>query len=340
MICHTLIRLSIYHSARACYNEAMQVFTATPFFTPASPGLRFLPEGPRALQNYPTPDPLLGWVAIQQSFQTLTGSVNLLNLRTLDNQTHPLPGRAGFFVETDQPGVIVVGLERALVLYDLQARRLLGAPFPVTTDERVVINDGYSVPGGLLFGTKHTSFQERIACMYFFEAATRKLHTLHDAQICANGKFLYPGGLVDIDSPNKTLDHYPFDPVNFRLGPRRIIADFRDTPLFPDGLRPSPDGESVIVAFYNPEPAPEGLAREYRLRDGAVLAEWRLPGSPRVTCPEVLSLNGRTQVLFTTAVEGMEPPVPLAGSLFLADTAWDRPTPPPPLFPATALGEH
>lgn len=315
----------------------MQLFEATPFYTPESAALRFLPECPRALRNWPAADPLLGWVAIQESFETLTGSVNVLNLRTRVNDVHPLPGRAGFFAETDRPGVLVVGLERDLVLYDLNQRRLIGQPFAVTSDPRVVINDGVAVEGGLLFGTKHTAFKERIACMYFFDAAACRLHTLHGAQICANGKYLYSGGLVDIDSPNKTLDHYAFDASKPALGERRVIADFRDTPLFPDGLRPSPDGESVIVAFYNPEPAPEGLARQYRIRDGALLAEWRLPGSPRVTCPEVLELDGRVQVLFTTAVEGMDPPVPLAGAMYIADSPFDRVPAPPPLFPSAAL---
>lgn len=315
----------------------MQIFGTTAFFTPETDGLRFLPEGPRVLQNFPSEDPLLGWVAIQDSFEELHGSVNLLNLRTRTNDVHPLAGRAGFFAETDRPGIVVVGLERSLVLYDLHARQVVGSPFSVTTDERVVINDGVAVEGGLLFGTKHTSFKERIACMYLFESASGRLHTLHSEQICANGKFLYGGGLVDIDSPNKTLDHYQFHAAGPRLGERRIIADFRDTTLFPDGMRPSPDGLSVIVAFYNPEPAAEGLAREYRISDGEVLAEWRLPGSPRVTCPEVLKLDGRVKVLFTTAVEGMDPIVPLAGTMFVGDTRFDRVPAPPPLFDCSAL---
>lgn len=276
------------------------------------------------LRNSGLADPVLGWVAIQESFEVLEGSFNVLNLRTMENDVHPLAGRVGFFAETEVEGVVVVGLERDLVLYDARKRTLVGKPFRVTEDPRVVINDGVAVEGGVLFGTKHTTFRERIACMYLFETATGRLHTLHSEQICANGKFLYPGGLVDIDSFNKTLDHYAYDPAGPALGERRIIADFRDTPLFPDGLRPSPDGESVIVAFYNPEPAAEGLARQYRIADGALLNEWRVPGSPRVTCPEILELDGQVRVLFTTAVEGMEPVVPLAGTMFVGDTDFER----------------
>ncbi|MBM3785693.1 MAG: SMP-30/gluconolactonase/LRE family protein [Acidobacteria bacterium] len=302
----------------------MHVFEAQPLFTPPPGALRFLPECPRVLRAEPGK---LGWVAIQYGADSKEGSFNILDIATGENSVHPLPGRPGFFAETVEPGVIVVGLERDLAMYDYRNRRLLGARVRVTDDERVVINDGVAVEGGLLFGTKHLTFQERIACMYLYDG---ELHTLHSSQICANGKFLNAGRLVDIDSFNKTLDEYPYS--GRTLGQRRIIADFRDTPLYPDGLRPSPDGASVIVAFFNPEPAPCGLARQFRIADGEVLAEWRLPGSPRVTCPEFLLHEGRVKILFTTAVEGMEPAVPLAGSMFIAGTPFDTLPAPPPLF--------
>ena len=313
---------------------AMAVYQAEPFYLPATDALRFLPECPRVLRSRPD---TLGWVAIQESAESDRGSLNLLNLRTLANDSHPLPGRPGFFAETDREDVVVIGMERTLVLYDMRRRRIASEPFVVTEDERVIINDGLSVEGGLLFGTKHTTFKERIACMYFFETALGRLHTLHAEQICANGKFLHNGGLVDIDSFNKTLDYYPVDMHAHRLGERRIIADFRETPLFPDGLRPAPGFGSVVVAFYNPEAAPEGVAREFAISDGAVRNEWRLAGSPRVTCPEVLRLDGRVRVLFTTAVEGMNPVMPKAGAMYIGDSPYTEVSPAPPLFEASAL---
>lgn len=312
----------------------MATFAAEPFYLPASDALRFLPECPRVLRSRPD---TLAWVAIQESASSVRGSVNLLNLRTLENDSHPLPGRPGFFAETDREDVLVVGMERSLVLYDLRRRAIVSEPFVVTDDERVVINDGLAVEGGLLFGTKHMTFKERIACMYFLDSALGRLHTLHAAQICANGKFLHDGGLVDIDSFNKTLDHYPVDMKVPKLGDRRIVADFRDTPLFPDGLRPGPELDSVLVAFYNPEAAPEGVAREFGIADGVVRNEWRLPGSPRVTCPEILRMDGRVRVLFTTAVEGMDPVTPNAGAMYIAETPFTEVPPAPPLFAAAAF---
>jgi sugar lactone lactonase YvrE len=87
-------------------------------------------------------------------------------------------------------------------------------------------------------------------------------------------------------------------------------------------MRPAPGGESVIVAFYNPAHTPDGLAQQIRLRDGEVLFEWVLPGSPRVTCPEFIELEGVPHLLFTTAVEGMSDETrriaPDAGTMFVA----------------------
>jgi hypothetical protein len=51
----------------------------------------------------------------------------------------------------------------------------------------------------------------------------------------------------------------------------------------------------------------DGIAQEIRLSDGAVLTEFVLPGSPRVTCPEIGELDGAPCVFFTTAIEGMPP---------------------------------
>ena len=118
----------------------------------------------------------------------------------------------------------------------------------------------------------------------------------------------------------------------------RLVVDPDALPAIPDGLRASPDGNSIVVAYYNPGAADAGLAQEIRLADGAVLTEWSIPGSPRVTCPEFVWLDGRVQLIFTTATEGMPPEVraiaPEAGSLFCAETGFDAMPPDPPLVAA------
>ena len=107
-------------------------------------------------------------------------------------------------------------------------------------------------------------------------------------------------------------------------------------PAFPDGLRPTPSGE-IVVAFYDPNPVSDGLAWQIELESGAVTNEWRIPGSPRVTCPEFVEIDGKVKLLFTTAVEGMPDEARSlarsAGAMFIADTPFQEMPPPPPLFP-------
>lgn len=301
----------------------MTSFTAKPFFDPGSEELRFLPEGPRVLCNGN-----LGWVNIG-------GSINLLDLATRQNRSYSLPGRPGFFAETTRPGVVLIGLERRLVYFDLETGDLAETGILVTDDERVIINDGLAVEGGVLFGTKHLEFNQPVAALYFFDSATRSVRTLLGGQYCSNGKFLRGDVLIDIDSVPKTISRYRLDAGRQRVLEQSLIVAPDSLPGFPDGLRPAPDGESVIVAFYNPGEVADGVAQQIRIDDGAVLCEWLIPGAPRVTCPEFVELEGKIKLVFTTAVEGMPQATrrlaPGSGSLYIADTAFDRMPAPPPL---------
>jgi hypothetical protein len=96
----------------------------------------------------------------------------------------------------------------------------------------------------------------------------------------------------------------------------RLVVPPEDLPAIPDGLRPAPGGESIVVAFVDTEPTHDGVAQELRLSDGSVLKEWVFPGAPRVSCPEFIELDGRPQLFFTTATEGSESPE--SGTLFVA----------------------
>ena len=316
-------------------------FIAEPFFDPASEALRFLPEGPRVLQNYPGGAAAVGWVAIQHAADEERGSINLLDLASRQNRSFALPGRPGFFVETTRPGVLLIGLERRLIYFDLLSQQIEETGLEVPgADERVIINDGLAVHGGVIFGTKHLAFNQPIAGLYFLDAATRRIHTLRDDQTCSNGKFLRRRGeevtLIDIDSTPKAINRYQLDGGLTKILSRSTLVPADSLPAYPDGLRPAPDGESVVVAFFNPEPVADGLARQFRLADGAALCEWVIPGSPRVTCPEFVELGGKVKLLFTTAVEGMSAEArrlaPGAGMMYIADTPFDRlPAAPPPL---------
>lgn len=323
----------------------MKQFTAEPLFQPDNEELRFLPEGPRMLRNFPSATPVLGWVAIQHSADRRDGSLNLLALATRTNKSLPLPGRPGFFVETTEPGVLVVGLERRLVMLDAGTGKVTETGIEVSEDERVIINDGIAIPGGLLFGTKHLEFNQPIAAVYHFDAATRKLRTLIGSQLCSNGKFFKPGTdratLIDIDSIPKTITRYEFDAALSKILKQSLVKPPGSLPAIPDGLRPTPDGTSIVVAYYNPAETGQGLAQEIRLSDGAVITEWKIPGSPRVTCPEFGFIDGKVRVVFTTAVEGMPDATrkiaPNAGTLFWAETPFTGLPEPPPLFPVEKI---
>ena len=286
---------------------------ARPFFRPVPEEQRYLPECPRVIGG------ALLWISIQYAADRPQGGINVLDLGTLQNVHHPLPGRPGFFIETHDPGVLLIGLERRLVLYCLRRAEVIETLAHLPEDSRVIINDGIAIPGGAIFGTKDLKFSEPIAALYLYDDDTRTIRELRRGQTCSNGKYLHDGLLVDIDTQPKTITEYRFDG---ELHPRRLIAPPESLPSLPDGMRVLPGGESVIVAYFNPGHVADGLAQELRLSDGAVLTEWIVPGSPRVTCPELGTLDGEPCVFFTTAVEGMPEATraiaPEAGTIFIA----------------------
>ena len=312
-------------------------YRAQPFFAPDSEDLRFLPEGPRVLQNPSTGK--LGWVAIQHSISSHEGSFNVLDLHSGENEQHTLSGRPGFFAETTVPGVIVIGMERRLVLFNYLTGREGDTIAELSCPDDVIINDGLAVEGGVLFGTKHLKFNEPVAALYFFNSSTRRVHTVVDRQICSNGKFLRRDAngatLIDTDTIPKAITRYRLDVSLEHILEHAPIIPPERLPALPDGLRPSPAGESIIVAFYNPAQVADGIAQEISLADGAVLTEWTLPGSPRVTCPEFVELDGCVKLVFTTATEGMDDSMRQiargAGYMYIADTPFDRLPPGLPL---------
>jgi sugar lactone lactonase YvrE len=319
--------------------------TAKVLFQPDREELRFLPECPRAMRNLSQGGQMLGWVAIAHGADRKDGSFNLLDLESGENRSFPLPGRPGFFAETDKPGVIVVGLERHLALFDLEQGKLEETGIVVTLDERVVINDGIPVPGGLIFGTKDLAFHDPIASLYYFDSGLSHLSTIMGGQFCSNGKCFHADGdewvLVDVDSQPRTITEYRLTKAMDAIVSRRLITPPAALPATPDGFRVAPGAESIVVTFYNPAAVSDGVAQEIRLSDGAVLQEWTLPGSPRVTCPEFLSMGGKVKLVFTTAVEGMPSEIrdiaPEAGSLFVADTAFTAIPPGLPLVSYDSL---
>ena len=313
----------------------MNTYTAELFYIPEKKKLRFLPEGPLLLDpaSWPIPGNWMAWVAIQHGEKSHEGSVNLLNLDTMENKTVWMEGRPGFIAETDMPGLLMVGMEKEIVLLNCKASE----PLVVHTDMHIsshaftVINDGISTPFGAIFGSKDVRFEEDVARLYLYRNGEYDIHRVQTNQTCSNGKVVVADGdswkLFDIDTPTKKVVTYKVDLDEPALiGPEDFI-DLNDEDHFPDGMRITPDGKSMVIAFYNPNDVPYGIARQYSLNDGAVEAEWHVPKSPRVTCPAFIEKDGKVKLLLTTAIEGM-PEDQLekhehAGGLFIADTNFD-----------------
>lgn len=301
------------------------------WFSPNREEDRFLPEGPRATDTL-GPDGVI-WVNIQTAPDAKTGDLLLRPWGADHVASFSLPGRPGFVMPTDRPGVVLVGCEKAVGTYDLNAGRW--DPLAAIPDDnpRTIINDGEIVPGGraVVFGTKDTKFADRIAHLYLFTPGDRRLTVLADGQLCSNGKVFAADdrGLVlyDIDTPRKVVTRYRLDVGARSLTEDGVAVDLRGRADFPDGMAGCGDG-TVVVAFYNPDYAEAGEACRYRLGTGELVERWTTPGSPRVTCPLLAERPDGVKLLLTTATEGMPSEMrarcPNAGSLFIADTTFSR----------------
>ena len=297
---------------------------ASVLFTPDSEELRYLPEGP-----YRYRDGVISWVSIQHGKDSKVGAVNLLDLKTGQNQSFQHPGRPGFAFPTDQEGVFVVGAEQSLWLFDTESGE--SKPFVTGLDAGVtgtVVNDGLCYDGHLIFGGKDTAFEDHKAGLYLLRGGETEVVQLDNAQLCSNGKFIIADGdshtLYDIDTPTQKVTACEIDFSGGRRGELKTIVDLTDGDVYPDGMILTPDEKSLIVAIFNPHDATVGEARQYSIGSGELEAVWTCPGSPRVTCPQLIEQDGTVKLVLTTADEGMDPDLraknPNAGCLFIGDT--------------------
>ena len=296
------------------------------FFQPASAALRYLPEGP-----YSLPDHKVSWVGIQHGADTTVGSVNILDTRTKANTSFELSGRPGFAFPTSRPGVFICGVERSLGFFDSGSGRWTEIVGNIDGNvDNTIINDGVVFDGHLIFGCKELEFKTNKAGLYLWRS-DGTLIQLRSDQICSNGKAVQTNNdgtvtLIDIDSPSKTITRCALDIEAGTVGDPEVIVDLNAENVFPDGMIVTPDGNSLIVALYDPGDPVAGAARQYGLSSGNLEAVWTCPGSPRVTCPQLIDVDGNVKLLLTTAVEDMKSQQqqrhPHAGCLFLGDTGF------------------
>lgn len=299
-------------------------------FLPESDALRFLPEGPTAVAPGQ-----FSWVAIQHGPQASYGSLNLFDVATRTNRSFELPGRPGFAKPTDQKGVFVVGCERELGIFDTRDQSWRSLVQDVDAQvSGTIVNDGTLYGENIVFGTKDLEFKTKKAGLYLYRGRDGKLVQLRSDQICSNGKFVVVAGdgqvqLVDIDSPTRQVVRYELDIDSGKLSPAEVAIDLTALEGVPDGMTVTPDGQGVIISFYNPNPAEFGETHQYELRTGQLQHIWRTAASPQATCPALLPMpDGSVKLIITTAVEHMpeerQGQSPSAGGLFIADTDFDQ----------------
>ncbi|QDT60766.1 SMP-30/Gluconolaconase/LRE-like region [Stieleria bergensis] len=315
----------------------VQVLETTPLDFPMSSQLRFLPEGP-----YPLGPNQLSWVGIQHGATATQGSLNLLDLKTMQNTSLDLPGRPGFAFPCQTPGQFIVGCERSLGLFDTNDQswqELIGGVDDDVTN--TIINDGLVYQDNLIFGTKDLEFATKKAGLYLYRGSDNQLIRLRDDQLCSNGKatVVVDGqlSLIDIDSPTRQIVRYPLDIQAGTLGTREVIIDLTDDPAVPDGMILTPDGTRLIVAMFLPQAATFGETRMYDLASGELLVTWRTPLSSQNTCPALVELDGQLKLVITTAVENMtaedQAMCSNAGKLFIGDSSLEYAVLDAPVFP-------
>ncbi len=286
---------------------------------------RYLPEGPKALG----PARLL-WLTIQCGADATQGALHVLTTGRGENRSWRLPGRPGFAYPTSREDVFLIGMERAVGLYDTGRARFqplcggLDASVPGT-----IVNDGVLLPQGLVFGAKDTTFQAHKAGLWFLRASDRQLFQLRSDMLCSNGVIGRPmlDGRIElfhIDSPLRVVKRFVLDPDQGTLTDEAVAIDLRHETAVPDGMVAWPGSDEVVVAMFDPEPRANGRALRCSLRTGAVLAEFHTPGAAQVTCPAWLETQYGAHLVLTTAAENLTPErmaqQPNAGCLFAVRT--------------------
>lgn len=303
---------------------ASSVVVAEVLFEPSDIDLKFLPEGPFDLG-----DGRFSWVGIQHGPTARYGSLNIFDTNSRQNGSYRLPGRPGFQRPTKNPNQFLIGAERELGIFDIQAGTW--APICSGVDagvENTIINDATTWQDNVIFGCKDLEFKTKKAGLYLYRGRDKKLIQLRGDQICSNGKAVIEGSggkltLLDIDTPTRKIVRYELDVDAGKVSEAETAVDLANATGFPDGMVLTPDAKSCVVSFYNPDDAPFGLTQQFSLATGQLERSWQTPDAPQNTCPLILKTSAGLKLVITTAIEHMpaerQKKATKSGCLFVAD---------------------
>ncbi|QVL32587.1 SMP-30/gluconolactonase/LRE family protein [Telmatocola sphagniphila] len=283
----------------------LEIRDAKPFVKPIISEQGFLPEGPSRLVV--DGRPALSWVNIQTGVDALRGEIHLFFWDTHERRILTQAGRPGFALPIGPQNTMVCGMDKTVGIVDLSQNSWMPLTTIPDTSPFTIINDALlsDCQTKLYFGTKDVRFLEPIGHLYEYDLVANHLTTLIDRQTCSNGKIIRKRSrgieLLDIDTPTRKVVRYEIE--DSKIVGQSVALDLKEAAGFPDGMTSAND-QSVIISFYNPEPADHGLTVEYDLRTATALKMWKTPGAPRATCPVLMERDGQRELYITTCSEG------------------------------------
>ena len=260
------------------------------------------------------------WHSIHQILYWVDIEARILHGYEPHTQQHrewPVPQRVGT-VAFASNGKLILGLQNEIAEFDPGTGDLKTlAPLEADLTENRC-NDGKCDPAGRFWvGTLHVETRPRQGSLYCMDSRLQITKVL-DGLTIANGMAWSPAGdtMYFIDSADRKVRCYDFDPRSTSLRKERIVLSFDDEKEAPDGMCADKEG-MLWIGFYGGY-----RVGRYDPTNGKHLADIKIP-APNVTSCCFGGQDLKT-LYITTARQGLTSgqlkESPLSGSLFSCNT--------------------
>ena len=204
----------------------MQIIQAESLYRHPQKEMRYLGEYPQQCGKE-----RLSWVSCECGPDSKQGAIHILDLNTLERQTHKLPGRVGFAIPESSEGQFLVGCEQELGMFDSNDGSFRAmASISEFEPSGTCINHGISYQSAVFFGSKNADAEQGSAGLYVWVEG--ELIRLRDSQDISNGKAVWERDgnlmLIDIDSPSKIVTCSKLSEDLRELGDSEVVLDFRE----------------------------------------------------------------------------------------------------------------